>query len=53
VTTPVTSPQSNEIAKNFVKIVKWEYVKEADRSDSQTMMAQLPKWFEDYIFTTR
>jgi len=48
VTTPVTSPQSNGMAESFVKTLKRDYAKLADRSDSQTVMAQLPKWFDDY-----
>ena len=48
VTTPVTSPQSNGMAESFVKTLKRDYAKLADRSDSQTVMALLPKWFDDY-----
>ena len=48
VTTPVTSPQSNGIAESFVKTLKWDYAKLAERPDSKTVMAQLPKWFDDY-----
>jgi putative transposase len=48
VTTPVTSPQSNGMAESFVKTLKRDYAKLADRPDSQTVMAQLPKWFDDY-----
>jgi len=48
VTTPVTSTQSNGMAVSFVKTLKRDYAKLADRPDSQTLMAQLPKWFDDY-----
>ena len=48
VTTPVTSPQSNGMAESFVKTLKRDYAKMADRPDSQTVMAQLAKWFDDY-----
>ena len=48
VTTPVTSPQSNGMAESFVKTLKRDYAKLAQRTDSQTVMAQLPKWFDDY-----
>ncbi len=48
VTTPVTSPQSNGMAESFVKTLKRDYAKLAERPDSQTVMAQLPKWFDDY-----
>ena len=47
-TTPVTSPQSNEMAESFVKTLKRDYAKLAYRPDSQTVMAQLQKWFVDY-----
>lgn len=48
VTTPVTSPQSNGMAESFVKTLKRDYAKLADRPDSQTVMAQLQEWFDDY-----
>jgi putative transposase len=48
VTTLVTSPQSNGMAESFLKTMKWGYAKLADRPDSQTVMTQLPKWFDDY-----
>ncbi len=48
VTTPVTSPQSNGMAESFVKTLKRDYAKLADRPDSQTVMAQLSRWFDDY-----
>ena len=40
--------QSNGMAESFVKTLKRDYAKLADRADSQTVMAQLPKWFDDY-----
>ncbi len=46
-TTPVTSPQSNGMAKSFVKTLKWGYAKLAHRLNSQTLMAQLHEWFDD------
>jgi putative transposase len=49
-TTPVTSPQSNGMAESFVKTLKWDYAKLAYRPDSHTVMAKLPKWFDDYNF---
>jgi putative transposase len=36
------------MAESFVKTLKRDYAKLADRADSQTVMAQLPKWFYDY-----
>jgi putative transposase len=37
-----------QMAESFVKTLKWDFAKLADRPDSQTVMAQLPKWFADY-----
>jgi putative transposase len=48
VTTPVTSPQSNGMAESFVKTLKRDYAKLANRTDSKTVMAQLKDWFDDY-----
>jgi putative transposase len=48
VTTPVISPQSNGMAKSFVKTLKRDYAKLANRLDSKTVMAQLKDWFDDY-----
>jgi putative transposase len=44
----VSTFANNGIAESFVKTLKRDYAKLADRSDSQTVMAQLPKWFDDY-----
>lgn len=46
--TPVRSPQSNGMAEAFVKTFKRDYVYVHDRPDAQTVLAQLPAWFEDY-----
>ncbi len=48
ITTPVTSPQSNGMAESFVKTLKRDYAKLANRPDSKTVMAQLQAWFNDY-----
>jgi putative transposase len=48
VTTPVTSPKSNGMAESFVKTLKRDYAKLANRPDSKTVMAQLKDWFDDY-----
>ena len=48
ITTPVTSPQSNGMAESFVKTLKRDYAKLANRPDSKTVMAQLKGWFYDY-----
>ena len=46
--TPVRSPQSNGMAEAFVKTFKRDYVYVHDRPDAQTVLSQLPAWFEDY-----
>ena len=48
VTTPVTSPQSNGMAESFVKTLKRDYAKLANRQDSKTVMAQLKDWLDEY-----
>jgi putative transposase len=48
VTTPVTSPQSNGMSASFVKMLKRDYAKLANRPDSKTVMAQLKDCFDDY-----
>ncbi len=48
VTKPVTSPQSNGTAESFVKSLKRDYAKLANRPDSKTVMAQLKDRFDDY-----
>lgn len=37
----VTSPQSNRMAESFVKTLKRDYAKLAERTDLQTVIAQL------------
>ena len=46
--TPARSPQGNGMAGALVKTFKRDYVSCNDRSDAETVMAQLPGWFEDY-----
>jgi len=41
ITTPVSSPQSNGIAESFVKTLKRDYAKLANRPNSKTVMTQL------------
>ena len=48
VTTSVISIQSNGTAKSFVKTLKRDYAKLANRPDSKTVMAQLKDCFDDY-----
>ena len=47
-TTAICSPQSNGMAESFVKTFKRDYVAFGDLSDARTVMAQFPKWFENY-----
>ena len=44
----VASQQSNGMAESFVKTLKRDYAKLANRADSKTVIAQLQKWFDDY-----
>ncbi len=46
--TPVRSPQSNGMAEAFVKTFKRDYVRINPKPDAETVMAQLPLWFEHY-----
>jgi putative transposase len=36
------------MAESFVKTLKRDYAKLADRPDLQTVMALLPEWLDDY-----
>jgi transposase InsO family protein len=44
---PVTSAQSNGMAERFVKTLKRDYSKPANRPDSKTVTAQLKDWFDE------
>jgi transposase InsO family protein len=44
--TPVRSSESNGMTEAFVKSFKRDYVFVHDRPDANTVLAQLPSWFE-------
>ena len=46
--TPARSPQSNVMAEALIKTFKRDYAFCNDRSDAETVMAQIPGPFEDY-----
>lgn len=45
---PVRSPQSNGMAEAFVKTFKRDYVSANPTLDAETVIAQLPFWFDHY-----
>lgn len=48
ITTPAYSPQSNGMAEAFVNTIKRDYVSQADLSDEDTVIRQVPGWLADY-----
>lgn len=44
----VSATESNGMAEAFVKTFKRDFVYLADVRDAKTVLAQLPKWFEEY-----
>ena len=46
--TPIRSPQSNGMSEAFVKTLKRDYAENAILRDAETVLALLPKWFDDY-----
>ncbi len=47
-TTPIKSPQSNGMAEAFVRTIKRDYARVSPSPDAETVMRQLPTWFEHY-----
>ena len=47
-TTPVESPQSNGMAEAFVRTIKRDYARVNPLPNAETVMQQLPAWFEHY-----
>jgi len=47
-TTPVRSPQSNGMAKSFVKTIKRDYVAHIPKPDQETALRNLAIAFEHY-----
>jgi len=45
---PIEWLTDNGMAESFVKTLKRDYAKLANRPDSKTVMAQLKDWFDDY-----
>jgi putative transposase len=48
ITTPAYSPQSNGMAEAFVNTIRRDYLSQADLSDADTVIRQLPEWIRDY-----
>lgn len=47
-TTPAYSPESNGMSEAFVGTFKRDYVYTHELPDAETVIRQLPAWFEDY-----
>jgi putative transposase len=46
--TPAYSPESNGMSEAFIKTFKRDYVYTHELPDAETVINQLPAWFEDY-----
>ena len=47
-TTPIESPQSNGMAEAFVRTMKRDYVRVAEKPNARAVISQLPSWFHHY-----
>ncbi len=47
-TTPIESPQSNGMAEAFVRTMKRDYVRVAEKPNAKAVISQLPSWFHHY-----
>lgn len=48
ITTPKASPESNGMSEAFVNTLRRDYVSGADRTEAETVLAQIPDWIADY-----
>lgn len=48
ITTPAYSPESNGMAESFVKTLKRDYVHVSDLWTAESVLRQIPGWFDDY-----
>lgn len=47
-TTPVRSPQLNDMAEPFVRTMKRDYIRISPLPDARTVIENLPLWIEHY-----
>lgn len=47
-TTPIESPQSNGMVEAFVRTIKRDSVRVAEKPNARAAISQLPSWFHHY-----